>query len=232
MKLKSTFPNVRLLRLLIFISLGLQLIVLSQMYFFKADLFSEPLQVIVRLLRGTVLTFFGGAILSYPFIGMIRFLNKKLPWRRHTVKRFLIQFPIAVVGGLLVTPLILLPASWFFGLESDFATLVNNAFYLVILSLFLMIVLEAVIYFDENAKSQLAARKLQDDLIREASDRARFETQMFMEEEENRLARDLIDQEKKLTRSLELEIQKREKISLELDIFTWSKMAKLRSSSR
>lgn len=217
MKLESTFSNARLLRLLIFISIGLQLIVLSQIYFFKADLFSEPLQVIVRLLRGTVLTFFGGAILSYPFIGMIRFLNKKLTWRSHTVKRFLIQFPIAVVGGLLVTPLILLPASWFFGLESDFATLVNNAFYLVILSLFLMIVLEAVIYFDENAKSQLAARKLQDDLIREASDRARVETQMFMEEEKNRLARDLIDQEKKLTRSLELEIQKREKISLELE---------------
>jgi PAS domain S-box-containing protein len=217
MKLRSTFSNARLLRLLIFISLGLQLIVLSQMYFFKADLFSEPLQVIVRLLRGTVLTFFGGAILSYPFIGMIRFLNKKMPWRRHTVKRFLIQFPIAVMGGLLVTPLILLPASWFFGLESDFATLVNNAFYLVILSLFLMIVLEAVIYFDENAESQLAARKLQDDLIREASDRARVETQILMEEEKNRLARDLIDQEKKLSRSLELEIQKREKISLELE---------------
>ncbi len=217
MKLKSTFPNARLLRLLIFMSLGLQLIVLSQMYFYKADLFSEPIQVIVRLLRGTVLTFFGGAILAYPFIAMIRFLNKELPWRRHTVKRFLIQFPIALLGGLLVTPLILLPASWFFGLESDFPTLVNNAFYLVVLALFLMIVLEAGIYFDESAESQLAARKLQQDLIKEASDKARIETQMLMEEEKNRLAREMIDQEKQLRQSLEQEIKKREQISRELE---------------
>jgi PAS domain S-box-containing protein len=65
------------------------------------------------------------------------------------------------MGGLLVTPVILLPASWFFGLESDFTTLLNNAFYLVVLSLFLMIILEASIYFDESAESRLATQKLQ-----------------------------------------------------------------------
>ncbi len=132
----------------------------------------------------------------------------RMPWRRHALKRLLIQFPVAVLGGLLVTPVILLPASWFFGLESDFPTLVNNAFYLVVLSLFLMIVLEAGIYFDESAESQLAAQKLQQDLIREASDKSRIETQMLMEEEKNRLARQLIDQEKQLSHSLEQEIKK------------------------
>ena len=151
MKLKGMFPNTRLLKLLIFLSIGLQLIVLSQMYFFKPDLFNDPLQVIVRLLRGIVLTFFGGAILAYPFISLVRYLNKRMPWRKHALNRFVIQFPIAVLSGLLVTPVILLPASWFFGLESDFPTLLNNAFYLVVLALFLMIILEAGIYFDESA---------------------------------------------------------------------------------
>ncbi len=216
MKLKSIFPKARLLRLLIFLSFGLQLIVLSQMYFFKADLFSEPLQVIVRLLRGTVLTFLGGVILAYPFIALIRYLNSRMPWRRHVIKRFVIQFPVTVLGGLLVTPVILLPASWFFGLESDFPTLINNAFYLVVLALFLMIVLEAGIYFDESAESRLAAQKLQQDLIKEAADRARIETQMLMEEEKNRLAREMIDQEKELRQSLEQEINRREQVSLEL----------------
>ena len=115
MKFKNIIPDSRLLKLLIFLSLGLQLIVLSQMYFYKNDLFNEPVQVIIRLFRGTILTFFGGAILVYPWIILIRYLNKRMPWKSKAVKRFLIQFPLAVIGGLLVTPVILLPAGWFFG---------------------------------------------------------------------------------------------------------------------
>jgi PAS domain S-box-containing protein len=161
MKFKSKFPDPRLLKLLIFMSLGLQLIVVSQMYFYKAELFNEPIQVFIRLLRGTILTFIGGAILVYPCMVLIRYLNQRMPWKRDALKRFFIQFPLAVMGGLLVTPVILLPASWFFGLESDFTTLLNNAFYLVVLSLFLMIILEASIYFDESAESRLATQKLQ-----------------------------------------------------------------------
>ena len=216
MKFKNIIPDSRLLKLLIFLSLGLQLIVLSQMYFYKNDLFNEPVQVIIRLFRGTILTFFGGAILVYPWIILIRYLNKRMPWKSKAVKRFLIQFPLAVMGGLLVTPVILLPAGWFFGLESDFLTLLNNAFYLVILALALMIVLEARLYFDESAESQLAAQKLQQELIKEASDKAMLEAQMLIEEEKNMFARKLIDQEKELSRSLEQEIKKGEQISLEL----------------
>jgi len=216
MKLKSIFPDARLLKLLILLSIGLQLIVLSQMYFFKAEIFNEPFQVFIRLLRGTLLTFIGGTILVYPFIALISYLNHRMPWKRNGIRRFVIQFPIAVMGGLLVTPVILLPASWFFGLESDFATLLNNAFYLVVLALFLMIVLEARIYFDESAKSLLAAQKLQEDLTKEASDKAMAEAQRLFEEEKNRSARKLIDQEKQLSRSLELEIKKVEEIALEL----------------
>jgi hypothetical protein len=161
MKFKNTFPNRRLLKLLIFLSLGLQLIVVSQMYFYKAELFNEPMQVFIRLMRGTILTFIGGAILVYPCIVLIRYLNQRLPWKSYALKRFFIQFPVAVLGGLLVTPVILFPAIYFFGLESDFNTLLNNAFYLVVLALFLMIILEAGIFFDENAESRLAAQKLQ-----------------------------------------------------------------------
>ena len=216
MKFKSIFPDPRLLKLLIFLSLGLQLIVVSQMYFFKTELFSDPIQVFIRLLRGTILTFTGGAILVYPCMVLIRYLNQRMPWKKNALKRFFIQFPFAVLGGLLVTPVILLPASWFFGLESDFTTLLNNAFYLVVLSLFLMIVLEARLYFDESAGATLAAQKLQQELIKEASDRAMFESQMLLEEEKNRFAQKLIDQEKQLSRNLELEVEKGEQISLEL----------------
>jgi len=217
MKINRMFPNSRLLKLLVFLSVGLQLIIVSQMYFFNNALFDDPVQVVIRLLRGIILTFIGGAILVYPCLFLIRYLNQRIPWKRNALKRFFIQFPIGILGGLLVTPLILLPASYLFGLESDFQTIINNAYYLVVLALFLMIVLEALAYFDENTRSQLAARKLQGDLIKEASDKARFETKMLMEEEKNRLAREMIDQEKQLRQSLEQEIKKREQISQELE---------------
>lgn len=216
MKLKSLFQNLWLLKLLIFLSLGLQLIVVSQLYFYKTELFNIPIQIIIRFLRGTILTFFGGAILVYPSIILISYLNRRIPWKGNVLKRFTIQFPIAVLGGLLVTPVIILPASYLFDLESDFPTLLNNAYYLIVLALFLIIVLEAKLYFDESTESRLAAQKLHQDLVREASDRAMFEAQALIEEEKNRFSQKLIDQGKQLSRNLELEIKKGEQVSLEL----------------
>ena len=66
------------------------------------------------------------------------------------------------------------------------------------------------------SNSKLAARKLQQELIKEDSDRAMIEAQMLVEEEKNRFAQKLIEQEKQLSRSLELEVKKGEQISLEL----------------
>ena len=48
------FPFARLLRLLAFMAIGLQLIVVSHMYFYKVDLFNDPMVVLVRLFRGTI----------------------------------------------------------------------------------------------------------------------------------------------------------------------------------
>jgi PAS domain S-box-containing protein len=216
-KILNYFPFTRLIRLLIFLSLGLQLIVISQMYFFRADIFSDPALVAIRLFRGVILTFFAGAILAYPSIYMIRLLNKMLPWKSHPYKRLLFQFPFAAIIGLLVTPIILLPASWFFGLESDVQTMLNNAYYLIILALFLMIILEARMYFDENARSKLAAEVLTRELIQEAANRSMYEAQIKMEEEKNKYAQQLIEQEKQLNRHLEEEIKKRELVTGQLN---------------
>lgn len=216
MKFRYRYPKASLIRLLIFLSVGLQLIVVSQMYFYNAEIFSDPLEVLVRLLRGIVLTFLGGAILVYPSLFLISYLNQRLPWKSNAIKRFIIQFPVAVVAGLLITPLILIPAGWLFGLEADPVTLLNNAFYLVVLALFLMIILEARFYFKENAESELAAQRLQQELITEAAEREMVEAQMALEEEKNRLSQMLIDQEKELSRSLAVEIERGRQISLEL----------------
>lgn len=179
-KLNKILPPARVLRLLIFISLGLQLIVLSQMYFFKSDLFDDPMLVVIRLFRGTILSFLAGLMLAYPYITIIHKLNRRLPWRGNGIKRSGIQFPLAILAGILITPVILVPAGFLFGLEYDFQIIVNNAYYLVILSLFLMAILEALIYLNESAEAKAKAGILEKELIEEAAKKAAFEARSML----------------------------------------------------
>ena len=212
---KLFFRNI--VKALIFLSVGMQVIVISQMYFFRGDLFSDPNMFLMRILRGTILTFVAGSFLSYPGIAVIRKLNIILPWKDNPLKRFFMQFLIALVGGLLATPIVILPATLFFNLESDLQTLLNNAYYLIVLSLFLMLILEALIYSEDSARSKLAADRLQKELINEAANTARMEASMQMEKEKNEYARQMIEQEKQLNRSLEEEIKKREILTAQLN---------------
>lgn len=160
----SAFPASKLIKILIFVSLGMQIIVLSQIYFFKVDLFDDPIQFLIRLFRGTVLSFMAGLILGYPYRILIIFLNKRLPWKKKFVKRFSLQFTLAILAGLLITPVILIPAGFVFTMEHDFQTILNNAYYLIVLSLFLMIILEASIYFHESSDANLKAENLEKEL--------------------------------------------------------------------
>lgn len=179
-KINNILPPARVLRLLIFISFGLQLIVISQMYFFNSDLFDEPMQVAIRLLRGTILSLLAGMILVYPYILFILRLNRSLPWKENGIKRLGIQFPLAILAGILITPVILVPAGSLFGLEYDFQIIVNNAYYLVILSFFLMVILEAIIYLNESAEAKTKAGILEKELIEEAAKKAAFEARSML----------------------------------------------------
>ncbi len=156
-RIHKLFSFTSLIKLLIALALILQLMIISQMYFFSPDLFKDPVQLSIRLFRGVLFSFLAGWILAYPSLFLIKFLNLRMPWRKYTIGRFALQFPFAIVAGLLITPVILFPASIIFHLELDFDTIINNAYYMAILSLFLMIILEAWIHFREsiNAKNRL-----------------------------------------------------------------------------
>jgi sensor histidine kinase YesM len=163
-KLHSHISFTKLLKILLFIALGMQVIVVSQMYFFRADMFEDTFALFIRLFRGTILSFLAGIILVYPNLALIRYLNKKFPWKKKMVKRFFIQFPIAVIEGILITPIIVIPAGLIFSMVYDFQTNLNNAYYLIILSFFLMIVLEALIYFNESTVAKIEAENLEKEL--------------------------------------------------------------------
>jgi len=163
-KLHRHIPFIKLLQMLLFISLGMQLIVVSQMFFFKVEIFEDPLAFFIRLFRGTILSFFAGIILVYPNLTLIRYLNNRFPWKKNVIKRFLIQFPMAIVEGILITPIIIIPAGLIFSMEYDFQTNINNAYYLIMFSFFLMVVLEALIHFNESSLAKQEAENLEKEL--------------------------------------------------------------------
>lgn len=216
-RIHNFFPFSRLIKLLIFLSVGLQFIVLSQMYFFRNDLFNDPILVLIRLFRGIMLTFIAGIILAYPVLVIIRFLNQRLPWKGITIKRFLLQFSIALVMGILVTPVILIPAGIVFTMEYDSQTLMNNAYYMVILSFFLMTILEAWIYLEESTKDKNKAIKLEEELFNESTQKMILEARAQMEEVKSRTAQQLMEQEKILNQNLHSEIKKSELLAQQLN---------------
>jgi hypothetical protein len=134
------------------------------MYFFKVEIFEDPLAFFTRLFRGTLLSFLAGIILVYPNLVLIRFLNSRFPWKKSVIRRFLIQFPVTVIEGIIVTPVIVIPAGLIFAMEYDFQTNFNNTYYLIVFSFFLMAVLEALVYFNESSLAKQEAENLEKEL--------------------------------------------------------------------
>ncbi|MCC5929627.1 MAG: PAS domain S-box protein [Cyclobacteriaceae bacterium] len=216
-KIISSFPIIRLITPLILLSVGLQIIIISHMYIFKVDVFAETMQIGLRFIRGIILTFIAAAILAYPSIHLIINLNQTLSWKGSPYKRFFIQFSVAAIFGILVSPCILFPAIWIFGLESDFHTLLSNVYYMVVLAIFVMAFLEARIYFIDSAESYQAKEILTQKLIAEAANKARYKAQIQIEEEKNKYAHKLIEKERQLNSELGQEIEKRKIIAKELN---------------
>jgi PAS domain S-box-containing protein len=118
--------------------------------------------------------------------------------------------------GVIITPLILLPASVIFNLETNLQIIINNAYYLAVLSLFLMIILEARIWFDENINEKVRAVELQNKLLKEEAEKVLMEERSRLNEEKNRLAQQMVEEEKVLNQSLNEEIKRREEITRQL----------------
>lgn len=163
-EIHRNFSFARLALLLLFFSAGLQLIIVSQLYLYGTASFAGPAELLGRFFRGVFLTFLAGLMLAYPFLLLIRRLNRTLPWSGHALKRFFLQFLLAAAAGLLITPVIFYPAVLIFDVASDFTMLLNNAYYFVFLSLFLMVGLEAQLYFEEGTGAKRKAKNLEKEL--------------------------------------------------------------------
>jgi PAS domain S-box-containing protein len=199
-------------------ALVLQLIVITYNHYSGYHELNSFAAFVSRVIRGVVYSMIGGFAIVYPDLIVIQHLNKKFPWNKGVFKRAIIQFTlmliIAITVSVIITSLAHYVSRYPQGLRN---VLLNNALIYCVVNAFFMSILEAWIYLDESTKEKGRAEKLHDELLMEAANRAIYETQVKMEEEKNRHAQQLIEQEKRLNVNLEEEIKKREALTLQLN---------------
>lgn len=215
-EIHKLFPLSGLLKLLLALAMTLQFIIITQMYFFGTDTLSVPGVLLIRIFRGVLFSFLAGLLLAYPSLALIRQLNTRFTWKQKPIKRFFIQFSFAIVCGIIITPIILFIAGLFFNLAFNKENLINNAYYMAILSLFLMTILEAWIYFNENITARVNAAELENKLLKESADKLLLQERTKMEQENNRLTQQMIEEEKVLNQNLSNEIRIREEMAMQL----------------
>lgn len=210
-------PFNKLFKLVLGMALILQIVIISYNHFSGYHELNDFTEFILRLIRGVFYSIIAGFAIGYPDLFVIRYLNKNLRWNKGVFKRAAIQFLLMLIIAVTVSTLITLFAHWIKSYRQGLQNvLFNNMLIYSVVNAFFMSILEAWIYLDESMNEKVRAEKLQQELITEAANRASYKAQIQIEEEKNKYAQKLIEQEKLLNQNLEEEIKKREIVTKEL----------------
>ncbi len=217
-EIHKLLPFHKLFKLVLGLVLVLQVVIITYNHFSGYHELNNFSEYIWRLIRGLIYSMIAGFCIAYPDLYVIRYLNRNFPWSQAALKRVAIQFALMLLIAVTVSSLITSLAHWISSYRQGLPNvLFNNMLIYSVVNAFLMSILEAWIYLNESTKEKLRAEELQQRLITEASNRAKAEAQIQMEEEKNKYAQKLIAQEKQLNQYLEDEIKKREAISRKLN---------------
>lgn len=211
-------PFSKLFKLVLGMALVLQLVVITYNHFSGYHELHDFNEFILRVIRGIFYSMIAGFAIAYPDLFVIQYLNKNLHWSKGALKRVAIQFTLMFLIAVTVSSLLTTFAHWVSSYRQGLQNvLFNNMLIYTVVNAFFMSILEAWIYLDESLKEKVRAEKLQQELILEAANRAKYEAQIQIEAEKNNYAQQLIAQEKKLNQHLEEEIKKREVITQQLN---------------
>lgn len=218
LKIHQSFGFIKLFKLVLGMAIVLQLVIITYNHFSGYHELRDWTEFTFRVLRGLFYSVLAGFAIAYPDLYVIQYLNKKFQWHKGALKRAVIQFLLMLVIAVTVSSLMTIFAHWVNNYRQGLPNvLFNNALIYMVVNAFFMSILEAWIYLDESRKEKEKAEKLQGELVKEASNRAKVESQIKIEEEKNKYGQMLIEHEKELNRHLGDEIKKREAITKELN---------------
>ncbi len=159
------FSFKKLLILLLFLSVAVQIIVISYNNYSGYYVLGSVQHFFLRLLRGTILSLLASFFIAYPDLFMIQYLNKTCPWGRKIVQRVAIQFVFSIILAVTVSILFTLFAHSIKAYERDLVNvLVNNALIFSVVNIFVMAILEGWIYYNESSQAKQIADNLQTEL--------------------------------------------------------------------
>lgn len=160
------FPFNRLLKFLIGVAIGVQLIVILYNHMSGYYILDGYVHFLIRLLRGSLLSLLAGFLIAYPDLFVIQYMNKITPWGKTIFKRFPLQLAFTVGIAAIVATSITLLANWISVYEyHELARVVlTNILIYAVVNIVVMAIFEGWILFIERAKAKQMADNLQTEL--------------------------------------------------------------------
>lgn len=160
------FPFHRLLKFLIGLAVGIQIIVITYNHISGYYILDDYTHFLSRLLRGTILSLLAGFLISYPDLFVIRYMNKIAPWDKRIIKRVPLQLGLTLLVAAIIATFITLFANWIsVYTDHDVASIViSNVLIYMVVNIVVMAIFEGWILFVERAQAKQMADNLQAEL--------------------------------------------------------------------
>jgi sensor histidine kinase YesM len=165
-QVNNFFPIKSLLKFLIGIAIGVQIIVILHNHINGYYILDGYLHFFTRLLRGSLLSLLAGFLISYPDLIVIQYMNKIAPWDKSIIKRVPIQLGLTVIIAAIISTVITLFANWIsVYTDHDIASILRiNALIYVVVNIIVMAIFEGWILYNERAQAKHIADILQTEL--------------------------------------------------------------------
>lgn len=156
-----------LLRFLLILSLGIQLIIITFNHFTAYHTLSGPEDFLQRIFFGTLLSFIASLFIAFPDLLLIRYLNRHAPWGKKTVKRIIVELILVVLLGVVVSIGLTMLSNAIGRYRDDLSrVLLNNAVIFVVVNILLAVILEGWSFFAESRHAKAVAKNLREEISR------------------------------------------------------------------
>ena len=165
-RINNFFPFNRLLKFLIGLAIGVQIIVILYNHISGYYILDGYSHFFMRLLRGSLLSLLAGFLIAYPDLFVIQYMNKIAPWGKSIFKRVPLQLGLTVIIAAIIATFMTLLANWIsIYTEHDVASIViTNVLIYTVVNIVVMAIFEGWILFFERAKAKQIADNLQTEL--------------------------------------------------------------------
>lgn len=164
-RLFDPLPFRKLVYLMLTLTIGVQLVVISYNHFTGFYTLSGWAHFGVRFGRGLLLSLMAGSLMALPDLWLIQWLHQRVPWSGRVSERLALQLPLTVAIAIAVGFATTFAADALHPYQNPLSTVLQyNSLIFSIVNIVLMATLEGMLSFWENRVSQARAQALEQEL--------------------------------------------------------------------